>query len=223
MILAVLASQVSMIVQFFSQQTEARRTKWRQIYELKREQEATGIFNADEELVEEINFLKRLADQEDRLSRVYDLTLSLLGFVSFWMIGAAAYEAIEGWSFGNSVYYCYVTFFTIGFVSASHSIDRLASFTRLTYLFTSPGRLLADYGWRSVQNRFLTQEYYPDKGILCRTSLLHHLCSDCCSLDCLIRVRSSISLYFRDCQRSSAESTVSKPSLPSGRPIRTGG
>lgn len=106
-----------MIVQFFGQQTEARRNKWRQIYELKREQEATGLVEVDEELVEEISFLKRISEQEDRLSRTYDLFLSLFGFVTFWMLGAVVYHAIEGWTFGNSVYYCYVTFFTIGFVS----------------------------------------------------------------------------------------------------------
>lgn len=106
-----------MIVQFFGQQTEARRDKWRQIYELKRQQEATGLVEVNDELVEEISFLKRISEQEDRLSRTYDLFLSLFGFVTFWMLGAVVYHAIEGWSFGNSVYYCYVTFFTIGFVS----------------------------------------------------------------------------------------------------------
>ncbi|KAK9897619.1 voltage-gated potassium channel [Cystobasidium minutum MCA 4210] len=160
---AFLASQVSMIVQFFSQQTEARRTKWRQIYELKREQEATGIFNADEELVEEINFLKRLADQEDRLSRVYDLTLSLLGFVSFWMIGAAAYEAIEGWSFGNSVYYCYVTFFTIGFGDFSPTTAGGQAFFIIYALIAVP--LIASFAvqtvtsiWTAYQNRRLEKD-----------------------------------------------------------------
>lgn len=114
---AVLASQVSMIVQFFGAQTVARRDNWRRIYELKREQDNTGPFDVDQELVEEINLLKRISEQEDRLSRTYDLILSLFGFVSFWLLGAVVYHAIEGWSFGNSVYYCYVTFFTIGFVS----------------------------------------------------------------------------------------------------------
>lgn len=118
--LSVLASQVSMIVQFFSEHATERRRIWRKIYEDKRRNEGACV-QADRkhDLVEEMGFLQRLAEQEDKMSRTYDLVLSLLGFVTFWMVGAAAYQAIEGWTFGNSVYYCYVTFFTIGFVSVS--------------------------------------------------------------------------------------------------------
>lgn len=106
-----------MIVQFFSETAFERRQEWRKIYEDRRQNEAisadTGV---DEELVKEMDFLTHLAEQEEKLSRTYDLSLSLLGFISFWMIGACVYRAIEGWSFGDSVYYCYITFFTIGFV-----------------------------------------------------------------------------------------------------------
>jgi potassium channel subfamily K len=106
-----------MIVRFFSDNASARRLKWRELYEHKREQEFKEDLNLDDELVEEMEFLKRLVDQEERISRFYDLGLSLFGFISFWMLGAVVYRAIEGWSFGDAVYYCYVTFFTIGFVS----------------------------------------------------------------------------------------------------------
>lgn len=114
-----------MIVQFFGELASARRQSWRQMYERKRQQDVTSISaDIDSELVDEISFLKHLADQEERMSRAYDLALSLLGFVTFWMVGATAYHLIEGWSFGNSVYYCYITFFTIGFVSALRILYR---------------------------------------------------------------------------------------------------
>lgn len=113
-----------MIVQFFSEHATERRREWRRIYEEKRRQEGRSTHaESKQELVEEMGFLKRLAEQEDRMSRTYDLTLSLLGFVTFWMAGAAAYHAIEGWSFGESVYYCYITFFTIGFVGFPDSFE----------------------------------------------------------------------------------------------------
>lgn len=107
-----------MIVQFFSEHATERRQGWREIYENKRKHDnGSNETDVDQELVKEMSFLKHLAEQEERMSRTYDLSLSLLGFVSFWMFGAAAYHAIEGWTFGDSVYYCYITFFTIGFVS----------------------------------------------------------------------------------------------------------
>lgn len=118
-----------MIIQFFGEHTANRRRRWRKIYKDNRRQESVSSqTDIEHELVEEMGFLKRLAEQEDRMSRTSDLSLSFAGFVTFWLVGAAAYHAIEGWTFGDSVYFCYVTFFTIGFVSVQPSSFRLSTY-----------------------------------------------------------------------------------------------
>lgn len=117
----VLASQVSMIVQYFGQHAKERRQQWRQLYEDQRQQDYSEDSELHKELIDEIEFLRRLVKQEESLSRLTDLALSLGGFIAFWVLGAIVYHAIEGWSWGNAMYFCYVTFFTIGFVSSQCS------------------------------------------------------------------------------------------------------
>ncbi|RLV91988.1 Outward-rectifier potassium channel TOK1 [Spathaspora sp. JA1] len=36
-------------------------------------------------------------------------------FIGFWLIGAVAFHAIEGWSYFNSVYFCFLCLLTIGY------------------------------------------------------------------------------------------------------------
>ncbi|KAG1741433.1 uncharacterized protein EDB91DRAFT_1237119 [Suillus paluster] len=36
-------------------------------------------------------------------------------FVVFWMVGAAIFSKTEGWSYGSSIYFCFVAFTTIGY------------------------------------------------------------------------------------------------------------
>ncbi|PWN23534.1 hypothetical protein BCV69DRAFT_279462 [Microstroma glucosiphilum] len=43
------------------------------------------------------------------------LTVSLLLFIAFWLLGALVFHFTEGWSFFTAFYFCFVLFTTIGF------------------------------------------------------------------------------------------------------------
>lgn len=49
-----------------------------------------------------------------RFSQLYDLLWSAFSLVVFWVIGAAMFSCIEGWSFGNGVYAVMIMSLTIG-------------------------------------------------------------------------------------------------------------
>ena len=107
--IAGLATQVSTIINFFSSRARARKDRWRTLYEQKREIEYEKMHPSDE-LIAEMEFLNRLVKQETILSNLYDLTVSLASFLSFWFIGAMIFHFLEGWTYGTSLYFCYVFF-----------------------------------------------------------------------------------------------------------------
>ena len=49
------------------------------------------------------------------MSQMYDLLWSALSLIMFWVIGAAMFSCIEGWSYGDAVYAVMILSLTIGF------------------------------------------------------------------------------------------------------------
>ncbi|EGW30690.1 uncharacterized protein SPAPADRAFT_155809 [Spathaspora passalidarum NRRL Y-27907] len=43
------------------------------------------------------------------------LLITMIVFMGFWLVGAAVFHAIEGWSYFNSVYFCFLCLLTIGY------------------------------------------------------------------------------------------------------------
>ena len=68
-----------------------------------------------DELIAEMDFLRQLVMQENAASRLYDLILSLLAFSAFWCVGAVVFSKTEGWTYGDSLYFSYVFFLTVGY------------------------------------------------------------------------------------------------------------
>jgi potassium channel subfamily K len=128
--IAFLGTLIQMIVNFFSDRSAARKEKSRALYERER-QEAEDKDQDPANLQKEIAFLNEINQKQDvqdqflefALVRAYlssqgmltDVPQSFAGFTVFWLIGGAIFMALESqWSFGVSMYFCYVLFFTIG-------------------------------------------------------------------------------------------------------------
>ncbi|KAG9311807.1 hypothetical protein JVU11DRAFT_8054 [Chiua virens] len=60
------------------------------------------------------DYRKAVADAEKN-AYVIRSGLSWGLFLVFWMGGAAIFKATEGWSYGSSIYFCFVSFSTIGY------------------------------------------------------------------------------------------------------------
>ncbi|GJJ73763.1 potassium channel subfamily K, other eukaryote [Entomortierella parvispora] len=58
---------------------------------------------------------KQLAHEESIEEYNRRLRFSFLLFMSFWLIGAAVFQSLEGWSFGMAMYFSFVAFSTIGY------------------------------------------------------------------------------------------------------------
>lgn len=92
--IAGLATQVSSIIDFFDERTKKRKKRWRALYE-KREGDEYRKAHPTGELLDEMRYLQRISDEEDRISRAYDLTLSLCAFILFWILGALVFHRLE--------------------------------------------------------------------------------------------------------------------------------
>ena len=57
----------------------------------------------------------RPARQQTRIQTLVSLSLFALGLLFFIFIPSSIFSAIEGWTYGESVYYCFVTLSTVGF------------------------------------------------------------------------------------------------------------
>lgn len=69
----------------------------------------------------EIKKLKHQAQMEEDITELAELFYSAVALVGFWLIGALIYHYMEGWSYGNSLYFNYVFLFTIGYGDYSPS------------------------------------------------------------------------------------------------------
>ncbi|GAB1520464.1 hypothetical protein RhiTH_003540 [Rhizoctonia solani] len=66
-------------------------------------------------LQREIAFLRELHEHQGWREQGVDLAQSLIGFLIFWLAGAAIFGAVESWSYGDGLYFCYVFFLSIGY------------------------------------------------------------------------------------------------------------
>jgi len=99
-----LANEVSIIIAFFSNRAEARRAKWRNKYETAIKEEAMRQ-NPHGFLQDEIDLIDQIARREELVTQLWDLTWSLTSLTIFWVVGAAIFQALEPWSFWESLYF----------------------------------------------------------------------------------------------------------------------
>ena len=55
------------------------------------------------------------ARHQKRILELVSLSLFILGLLFFVFIPSIIFSSIEGWTYGESVYYCFVTLTTVGF------------------------------------------------------------------------------------------------------------
>ncbi|CAE6533692.1 unnamed protein product [Rhizoctonia solani] len=108
-----LASCISMIVSFFNKHQQKHRDKARA--EREKAWQISQMKSTDPSLQREIAFLTDLHKRQGWREQGTDLTQSLAGFLVFWFAGAAIFGAVESWSYGDSLYFCYVFFLSIGY------------------------------------------------------------------------------------------------------------
>ncbi|KAF7971393.1 hypothetical protein HWV62_21228 [Athelia sp. TMB] len=118
--IAQLANQVGMIIEFFSQRSESRKSEWRLRYEALQDAEDEAQtkhdkHNPDGDLKKEVEWLMAQSRREQNLSELYDLAWSLATLLLFWLVGALVFSHLEGWTYGDGVYFCYVIFLAIGY------------------------------------------------------------------------------------------------------------
>jgi potassium channel subfamily K len=69
----------------------------------------------NDELMREVHRLRRLYTLQEGASEMFEFLFSLLLLVVFWFVSGAIFQAIEGWTFGDSMYFSYIFFLTIGY------------------------------------------------------------------------------------------------------------
>jgi len=52
---------------------------------------------------------------EERIAFIARLTVALLVFILFWMVGSVVFMTTENWDFGRAVYFCFIAFTTVGY------------------------------------------------------------------------------------------------------------
>lgn len=93
--MAALASQVLSIISYFSGQSARRAARWRALCEKEEAEARAPASSPKEELVEEMRYLDLLRRNENKASTLFDLGLSLLSFLSFWLLGAMVFHFTE--------------------------------------------------------------------------------------------------------------------------------
>jgi potassium channel subfamily K len=68
----------------------------------------------DYSLADEIKLINKIASRDELLSECYDLAWSFSSLLVFWLVGAAVFSSIEGWTFWNAWYFEIVFSLTIG-------------------------------------------------------------------------------------------------------------
>ncbi|GFZ48406.1 hypothetical protein JCM24511_06154 [Saitozyma sp. JCM 24511] len=112
--LSLLGNGIVIIFGFIRSRAEQRRDKWRQRYEAAMHAEANKL-GPRATLLQELALIHQINKREEMMSQLHDLIWSALALVVFWLSGAAMFQAIEGWSYGNAVYAVVILTTTIGF------------------------------------------------------------------------------------------------------------
>ncbi|KAF8594432.1 voltage-gated potassium channel [Ceratobasidium sp. AG-I] len=111
--ITLLANCISTIVTFFDRHPQKRNVQ-------DQDQDRTQIFAQLEKeqhsplkspFEREVEYLHRLHKRRE----LYELGRSVTGFLAFWFAGAAIFAAVESWSYGDALYFCYVFFLTFGY------------------------------------------------------------------------------------------------------------
>ena len=68
-----------------------------------------------EALHTEVERVRKEAQREADANQLAELVYSACALVLFWLFGALIYHYMEGWTYGDSLYFNYVFFLTIGF------------------------------------------------------------------------------------------------------------
>ncbi|KAG9024722.1 hypothetical protein FRB95_011146 [Tulasnella sp. JGI-2019a] len=116
--IALLGSLITLIVGFFSDRAADRKAIARSEYERRRQKEENDLHERSgrpADIQREIQFLTEINERQDFRDEIQDFTLATVGFLTFWVVGAAVFSAIEGWGYGTGMYFCYVVFLTIGY------------------------------------------------------------------------------------------------------------
>lgn len=58
--------------------------------------------------------INKIASKDELLSECYDLAWSFSSLLVFWLVGAAVFSSIEGWTFWDAWYFEIVFSLTIG-------------------------------------------------------------------------------------------------------------
>ncbi|KAG9125493.1 hypothetical protein FRC07_007378 [Ceratobasidium sp. 392] len=111
--ITLLAESISMIVSFFNESNQQHKTHARA--EREKAWQIDQMTADDPSLEREIEFLSKLHERQGWREQTGELLRSALGFFAFWFVGAAIFCAVESWSYGNALYFCYVFFLSIGY------------------------------------------------------------------------------------------------------------
>ncbi|KIR28752.1 potassium channel protein [Cryptococcus deuterogattii LA55] len=109
-----LGNEIALIISFISQRAEERRKKWRLRFERAIHRQANSM-RPKAGLMEEMALVYKINSREELMTQLYDLVWSAISLIVFWVLGAAAFSQIEGWSYGNAMYMVMVLSLTIGF------------------------------------------------------------------------------------------------------------
>ncbi|KIJ32390.1 hypothetical protein M422DRAFT_265718 [Sphaerobolus stellatus SS14] len=143
--MAQLGNIIGMLIRFFTSRSQEKKAHSRIKYEQKRHEEelekhikairttsSRNIRKSDSidsgdmktekkqrlpvpDLHQEIEFLHRLAEEQESKARMWDMISSSAGLLVFWFVGAAIFSQLEGWGYGTGMYFTYVAFLTIGY------------------------------------------------------------------------------------------------------------
>ncbi|KAF8752163.1 Voltage-gated potassium channel [Rhizoctonia solani] len=111
--ITLLANCITMIVSFFSKHQKKHRDRERA--EREKAWQISQMRAENPSLQREIAFLRELHEHQGWREQGVDLAQSLIGFLIFWLAGAAIFGAVESWSYGDGLYFCYVFFLSIGY------------------------------------------------------------------------------------------------------------
>ncbi|CCG82310.1 putative Ion channel [Taphrina deformans PYCC 5710] len=111
--IAQLAVVVSEIIDFFSQKSLDLTLATK--HHIERERLRKELSQETIDLNEELKLLEKSQKEQDNRTELIGLGYSLLSFFCLWFIGALVFSKIEGWTYGNGLYFSYVFFLTLGF------------------------------------------------------------------------------------------------------------
>ncbi|ORX33742.1 hypothetical protein BD324DRAFT_653796 [Kockovaella imperatae] len=109
-----LGNEIALIISFMQSRAEVRREKWRKKYEEAMHREA-NLLRPKATLLEEMSLIYEINSREELMNQIVDLMWSAISLVIFWVAGAAIFNGLEGWGYGNAVYAVMVLSLTIGF------------------------------------------------------------------------------------------------------------